>query len=57
VIVEVLLDSGVIELVISSEFIRKYGFKLKKIGMFIYVRNVDGFFNNEELIGHWNIYH
>ena len=52
-----LLDSGVIELVISSEFIRKYGFKLKKIGMFIYVRNVDGFFNNEELIGHWNIYY
>jgi len=57
VIVEVLLDSGVIELVISSEFIRKHGFKLKKIGIFIYVRNMDGFFNNKELIGHWNIYY
>jgi len=55
--VEVLLDSGVIELVISSEFIRKHGFKLKKIGIFIYVRNMDGFFNNKELIGHWNIYY
>ena len=54
---EVLLDSGVIELVISSEFIRKHGFKLKKIEIFIYVRNMDGFFNNEELIGYWNIYY
>jgi len=57
VTVEVLLDSGAIELVMSSEIIRKHGFKLKKIGIFIYMKNMDGFFNNEELIGHWNIYY
>jgi len=52
VIVEALLDSGVIELVISSEFARKQGFKLKKIERLIYVRNVYGFFNKERLIKH-----
>ena len=60
VIVEVLLDSGVMGLVISSEFVRKQEFKLKKIERSIYVRNVDGFFNKEELIEHTaevNIYH
>jgi len=31
VTVEALLDSGVMGLVISSEFARKWGFKLKKI--------------------------
>jgi len=31
VIVEALLDSGVIRLVMSSEFARRQGFKLKKI--------------------------
>ena len=30
--VEALLDSGATELVMSSEFTRKQGFKLKKIG-------------------------
>ena len=49
---EALLDSGVIELVISSEFARKQGFKLKKIERLIYVRNVYGFFNKERLIKH-----
>jgi len=60
VIVEVLLDSGVMGLVMSSEFVRKQGFKLKKIERLIYVRNVDGFFNKEGLIEHTvevNIYH
>ena len=50
--VEVLLDSGTTELVMSSEFARKQGFKLKKIEKPIYVRNIDGFFNKEGLIKH-----
>jgi len=50
VIVEVFLDSGAIGLVMSSEFVRKQRFKLKKIEKLIYVRNVDGFFNKEEPI-------
>ena len=48
--VEALLDSGAIELVMSSEFARKQGFKLKKIERLIYVKNVDGTFNKEKLI-------
>ena len=50
VIVEVLLDSGVMSLVMSLEFVRKQGFKLKKIERLIYVRNINSFFNKEELI-------
>ena len=50
VTVEALLDSGVTGLVMSSEFARKQGFKLKKIKQLIYVRNVDGIFNKERLI-------
>ena len=50
VIVEVLLDSGVMSLVMSLEFVRKQGFKLKKIERPIYVRNINSFFNKEELI-------
>ena len=49
-IVEILLDSKVADLVISLEFTRKQGFKLKKIEKPIYMRNVDGFFNKEEPI-------
>ena len=45
VTVEALLDSGTIELVISLEFVRKQGFKLKKIEKPIYVRNIDRMFN------------
>ena len=41
VTVEVLLDSRVTGLVISSEFARKQGFKFKKIERLIYVRNVN----------------
>ena len=47
VIVEVLLDSRVIELVMSSDFVQKQELKLNKIERLIYVRNVDGFFNNK----------
>jgi len=50
VMVEVLLDSGATELVISSEFARKQEFKLKKIENSIYVRNVDRTFNKKGLI-------
>ena len=47
IIVEVLLDSGVIGLVISSEFTRKQRFKLKELDRSIYIRNVDGSLNKE----------
>jgi len=50
VTVEALLDSGAIGLVISLEFARKQGFKLKKIEKLIYIRNVDGMLNKEEPI-------
>ena len=50
VTVETLLDSGVIGLVISSEFARKQKFKLKKIKRLIYVRDVNGSFNKERFI-------
>ena len=52
VTVKVLLDSGAIGLVISSEFARKQEFKLKKIEKPIYVRNVDSSFNKEGTIKH-----
>jgi len=45
--VEALLDSGATELVMSSEFAKKQGFKLKKLERPIQVRNVDGTFNQE----------
>ena len=48
--VEALLDSGATGLVISSEFAKKQGFKLKKLERLIQVRNVDGKFNQEEPI-------
>ena len=38
VMVEVLLDSGVTRSVMSFEFARKQGFKLKKIKRSIYIR-------------------
>jgi len=58
--VEALLDSGAIGLVISSEFTRKQGFKLKKLDRPMYVRNVDGLLNKEGPIKHTvevNIYY
>jgi len=45
--VEALLDSGATGLVMSSEFARKKGFKLKKLERLMQVRNVDGSFNRE----------
>ena len=47
VIVEALLDSGVTGLVMSSEFTKKQGFKLKKLERPINMRNIDGLFNKE----------
>ena len=58
--VKMLLDSRAIELVISSEFIKKQKFKLKKIERPIYVRNVDSSFNKKEPIKYiikMNIYY
>ena len=52
VIVKILLDSKATELVMSSEFVRKQEFKLKKIEDLIYIRNVDGTFNKEGPIEH-----
>jgi len=48
--VEALLDSGVTGLVMSSEFAKKQGFKLKRLERPMQVRNVDGTFNQEGLI-------
>jgi len=50
IIIEVLLDSRVIELVMSSGFVRKQGFKLKRIEISIYMRNMDRLSNKKELI-------
>ena len=60
IMVEALLDSGATGLVMSLEFARKQGFKLKKLDRPIYVRNVDGSLNKEGLIEHTvevNIYY
>ena len=50
VTVEALLDSRATGLMMSSEFTRKQGFKLKKMEGLIYIRNMDGTFNKEEPI-------
>ena len=50
IVVDVLLHSGVIELVMSSEFARKNKFRKKKLDRLIYVRNMDSIFNHEGLI-------
>ena len=47
VIVEALLDSRATELVMSSEFAKKQGFKLKRLERPMNVRNVDGSLNKE----------
>jgi len=52
VIVKMLLDSRVISLVISLEFVRKQGFKLNKIKRPIYIRNINGSFNKKRSIEH-----
>ena len=48
--VEALLDNRAIGLVMSSEFTRKQRFKLKKLNMPIYIRNMNGSLNKESLI-------
>jgi len=50
--VEALLDSRVIRLVMSSEFARKHGFKLKKLERLMNVRNIDGSLNKKGPIKH-----
>jgi len=45
--VEVLLDSGATRLVMSSEFAKKQGFKLKKLKRPINVRNMDELLNKK----------
>jgi len=50
IIVEAFLDSRTIGLVMSLEFTRKKGFKLKKIKRLIYMRNIDRKFNKKRLI-------
>jgi len=60
IMVEALLDSAATGLVMSSEFARRQGFKLKKLDRPIYVRNVDGLLNKERPIEHTvevNIYY
>jgi len=47
IMVEALLDSGATRLVMSSEFARKQGFKLKKLERLMNVRNVDGSLNKK----------
>jgi len=58
--VKVLLDSGAIGLVMSSEFARKQRFKLKKLDRPMYIRNMDRSLNKEGPIEHMvevNIYY
>ena len=60
VTVEALLDSEAIGLVMSSEFAKKQGFKLKRLERLMNVRNVNGSLNKERLIEHTvevNIYY
>jgi len=58
--VEALLNSSATELVMSSEFARKQGFKLKKLDRPMYVKNMNSLLNKEEPIEHMveiNIYY
>ena len=50
IMVEALLDSGATGLVMSSEFARKQGFRMKKLERPMQVRNMNGSFNKERLI-------
>ena len=53
-------NSRAMDLVMSLEFTKKQGFKLKKIERLIYVRKVNGFFSKEGLIEYMvevNIYY
>jgi len=50
IMIEALLDSRATVLVISSEFVRKKRFKLRRIKKPIYVRNINRIFNKERPI-------
>jgi len=50
IMADTLLDSGVIEIVISKEFAKKHRFRRTKLERPIYVRNVDGTLNYTGLI-------
>jgi len=45
VVTETLLDSGVMELVMSEEFAKKHRFRRTKLKRPVYIRNVDGMLN------------
>jgi len=58
--VEALLDSGAIGLVMSLEFFKKQGFKLKRLDRPMYIRNVNNLLNKKGPIKHMaevNIYY
>ena len=58
--VEALLDSGATGLVMSLEFAKKQGFKLKRLERLMNIRNVDRLLNKEGPIEHMvevNIYY
>ena len=58
--VEALLDSRATVLVMSSELVRKQGFKLKRLERPMHVRNMDGSLNKEgpiEYMVEVNIYY
>ena len=48
--VEALLDSSIMGLIMSLEFARRQGFKLKEVKRPIYIRNVDGTLNKKRPI-------
>ena len=50
IVVEILLDSGMIGFIISSKFVRKNKFRKKKLDRLIYMRNVNNIFNHKEPI-------
>ena len=45
VVMEALLDSGVMGLVMSEEFVRRHKFRRTKLEKLVYMRNVDGMLN------------
>ena len=50
--IEALLDSKTTKLMVSTEFVRKHEFKLKRLEKPIYVGNMDIIFNIKDLIQH-----
>ena len=50
IVADTLLDSGVIDIVMSKEFAKKHRFRRTKLERLIYVRNVDGTLNYAGLI-------